>query len=97
MNRQSHSQATVAAAQIQDYKWGTIVGEETGEYATLYASQFQVELPRTGVIVSISKAQLTRVSEDAKPQGVIPDIIVKDHLQDEQDEIMEALMIRLKE
>ncbi|MEO0582781.1 MAG: peptidase S41, partial [Bacteroidota bacterium] len=90
------SQSTVAAAQIQDYRWGTIVGEETGEYATLYASQFQVELPRTELIVSISKAQMIRVNGDATPRGVIPDIIVKDHLLDEQDEILDTLLIRLK-
>ncbi|MEL7191656.1 MAG: S41 family peptidase [Bacteroidota bacterium] len=97
VNRQSHSQSTVAAAQIQDYQWGTIVGEETGEYATLYASQFQVELPRTGLIVSVSKAQMVRINGDATPKGVIPDIIVKDHLLDEQDEILDTLLVRLKE
>ncbi|MGB5237425.1 MAG: S41 family peptidase, partial [Flavobacteriaceae bacterium] len=48
INRQSHSQSAVTAAQIQDYKFGTIVGEETGDYPSLYASQFQYALPNTG-------------------------------------------------
>ena len=40
INRLSISMASVTAAQIQDYGWGTIVGEETGEYPSLYASVF---------------------------------------------------------
>ncbi|MEO1487597.1 MAG: S41 family peptidase [Bacteroidota bacterium] len=43
-NRQSHSQSAVASAQIQDWGFGTIVGEETGDFPSLFASIFQFTL-----------------------------------------------------
>lgn len=96
VNRQSHSQATVTAAQIQDYGFGTIVGEETGEYASLYASQFQYALPNTGIIVHVSKGKMVRVNGSTKEEGVIPDIYIKDHLLDEKDEILEELLSQIE-
>jgi hypothetical protein len=95
VNRQSHSQSAVTAAQIQDYKFGTIVGEETGEYPSLYASIFQYQLPRTGIQVSVSKGHITRVNGSTKAEGVIPDIFIKDYLLDETDEVLDGLLSRL--
>ncbi|MEC7771567.1 MAG: S41 family peptidase [Bacteroidota bacterium] len=92
VNRQSHSQATVTAAQIQDYGFGTIVGEETGEYPSLYASIFQFELPNTRISVNVSKGKIIRVNGSTKEEGVIPDIHIKDHLLDEDDEILDGLL-----
>ena len=97
INRQSHSQSAVAAAQIQDYQWGTIVGEETGDYPSLYASIFQYKLPNTGIPVNISKGYIVRVNGSTKEQGVIPDIFIKDHLLDGQDEILNGLLHRINE
>ena len=96
VNRQSISQATVTAAQIQDYNWGTIVGEETGEYPSLYASIFPYVLPNTGITVYISKGQIIRVNGSKKQEGVIPDILIKDHLIDEKDEILKGLLEKIK-
>lgn len=95
VNRQSHSQSAVTASQIQDYKLGTIVGEETGDFPTLYASQFQYKLPNTGIVVKVSKGQIVRVNGSKKQEGVIPDIIIKDHLLDEEDEILNGLLKKL--
>ncbi len=95
VNRQSHSQAAVTAAQIQDYGFGTIVGEETGDYPSLYASVFRFELPNTNISVQVSKGRIVRVSGNTEQQGVIPDIRIKDHLLDESDEILEGLLMRL--
>ncbi len=92
VNRQSHSQSTVTAAQIQDYKFATIVGEETGDYPSLYASVFQYNLPITKISVQVSKGYLVRVNGSTKEEGVIPDIFIKDHLLDEEDEILEELL-----
>ncbi len=92
VNRQSISQASVTAAQIQDYGWGKIVGEETGEYPSLYASIFQYSLPNTGIIVNISKGHIIRVNGSKKEEGVTPDICIKDHLIDEEDEILDGLL-----
>lgn len=95
VNRQSYSQSAVTASQIQDYKFGTIVGEETGEYPTLLASQFQYSLPNSGITVKVSKGQIVRVNGSKKQEGVIPDIIIKDHLLDEEDEILNELLKKL--
>ncbi|MBL0765089.1 S41 family peptidase [Marivirga atlantica] len=97
VNRQSYSQSTVTAAQIKDYGFGTIVGEETGEYASLYASIFSYSLPNTGVEVHVPKGHMIRVSGREKEQGVIPDIIIKDHLLDEKDEVLDTLIKKIKE
>ncbi len=96
VNRQSHSQSTVTAAQIQDYSFGTIVGEETGEYPTLYASQFQYALPHTQITVNVSKGRIVRVNGSEKEQGVIPDIFIKDYLLDEEDEILQGLLAKIE-
>lgn len=96
VNRQSHSQATVTAAQIKDYGFGTIVGEETGEYPSLYASQFQYPLPNTGITVNVSKGYLVRVNGSTAEEGLQPDIIIKDHLLDEKEEILEGLLQQIQ-
>ena len=92
VNRQSHSQSAVTAAQIQDYGFGTIVGEETAEYPSLYASIFQYNLPITGLTVHISKGYIVRINGSTKQEGVIPDIVIRDHLLDETDEILEGVL-----
>ncbi|WP_189637730.1 S41 family peptidase [Thalassotalea sp. HSM 43] len=95
INRQSHSQAAVTAAQIQDYGWATLVGEETGDYPSLYASQFHYTLPKTGIFVKISKGFIVRVNGSSKQQGVIADIVIKDHLLDDNDEILDTLLKKI--
>ncbi|MUP47433.1 peptidase S41 [Gramella sp. BOM4] len=95
VNRQSHSQSAVTAAQIQDYDFGTIVGEETGDYPSLYASIFSFNLPNTGIPVSVSKGYMVRVNGSKAEEGVIPDIMIRDHLLDEKDEILSALLEKL--
>ncbi len=97
VNRQSHSQATVTAAQIQDYGFGTIVGEETAEHPTLHASQFQYPLPHTGIQVKVSKGRIVRVNGSEEQVGVRPDIVVRDHLLDETDEALNFLLQVLAE
>ena len=95
VNRQSHSQSTVTASQIQDYGFGTIVGEETGEFPTLYASVFKFQLPETGIEVQVSKGYMVRVNGSREARGVMPDIFIQDHLLDEQDEILEGLLEKI--
>lgn len=92
VNRQSHSQSAVTAAQIQDYEFATIVGEETGDFPSLYASQYNYDLPHTGINVKIAKGYIVRVNGSKKAEGVIPDIYIQDHLIDENDEILDGLL-----
>lgn len=95
INRQSHSQAAVTAAQIQDYGFGTLVGEETGDYPSLYASQFPFSLPNTGIAVKVSKGYMVRVNGSTAARGVLPDMAIQDHLLDEDDEILEGLLRKI--
>lgn len=95
VNRQSYSQSTVTAAQIQDYGFGYIVGEETGEFPNLYASIYNYPLPNTGVVVEVSKGKIERISKIDNNNGVMPDIQIKDHLLDDKDEILEFLLKRI--
>ena len=95
VNRHSFSQATVAAAQIQDYGYGVIVGEETAEHPNLLASVFTYTLPNTKIQVGISKGKIYRVNGIDNGKGVIPDIMIKDHLLDDTDEILNGLLNKL--
>ena len=89
---EAHSQSAVTASQIQDYNFGEIVGEETGEYPSLYASVFRYKLPNSGIEVQVSKGYIVRVNGSTAERGVIPDIYIKDYLLDEEDEILEGLL-----
>lgn len=92
INRQTYSMAAVSAALIQDYKFGKIVGEETGDVPTLYASQFSYALPQTGIVVKVPKSYIVRVNGSKQLEGVKPDIYIQDHLLDANDEILATLL-----
>lgn len=92
VNRQTYSMAAVSAALIQDNKFGKIVGEETGDVPTLYASQFSYKLPQTGIVVKVPKSYIVRVNGSKKLQGVKPDVYIQDQLLDDKDEILDKLL-----
>lgn len=96
INRHTYSMAAVSAALIQDYKFGKIVGEETGDVPTLHASQFSYALPQTNILVKIPKSYIVRVNKSEKLEGVMPDIYIQDHLLDDTDEILDGLLKLLK-
>jgi len=96
VNRQSYSQSTVTAAQIQDYGFGQIVGEETAEHPNLFASIFTYELPKTVIRVDVPKGKIQRINGVDDNRGVIPDILITDHLLDEEDEILDGLLKHLE-
>ena len=96
VNRQTYSMAAVSAALIQDYKFGEIVGEETGDVPTLYASQFSFTLPQTGILVKVPKSYIIRVNGSEKLEGVKPDIYIQDHLLDDNDKLLDKLLMILE-
>ena len=73
INRHSYSNATTVAAIIQDYGFGTVLGEETSDLPTSYASSAQFTLPGTGIVVTYPKAYFVRPNGDESLLGVIPD------------------------
>jgi C-terminal processing protease CtpA/Prc len=92
VNRHSYSQSTVTAAQIQDYGFGTIVGEETAEFPNLHASLFEYQLPKTGITVKVPKGKISRISGIDNGKGVIPDVLIKEESTNNKDEILEGLL-----
>jgi len=95
INRHSYSMSAVTAAMIQDYSFGTIVGEPTGDIPSLHASQFQYQLPNTGIVVKVPKGYIVRPNSNKDLKGVEPDIFIRDHLIDDQDEILNGLLEHL--
>ncbi|WP_431158024.1 S41 family peptidase [Winogradskyella poriferorum] len=96
VNRHSYSQSTVTASQIQDYGFGTIVGEETAESPNLYASIFEYRLPKTSIMVKVPKGKIQRVSGIDNDEGLNPDITFFDSSANEKDEILEGILIQLQ-
>jgi hypothetical protein len=45
--------------------------------------------------MNIPKGYIVRVNGSEKEEGVIPDILIKDYLVDEKDEILDGLLERL--
>lgn len=94
VGRHTYSNATAVAATIQDYGFGTIVGEETADLPTSYGSAAQFTLPRTGLRVVYPKGFLVRPSGDRALQGVVPDISLAAHgiaAADEADALLGEL------
>jgi hypothetical protein len=74
INRHSYSNTVQVAALSQDYKFATILGEETSDLATTYGAMEQFALTRTGIVVGFPKAQIIRANGDVAARGVVPDI-----------------------
>ncbi|MAD97510.1 MAG: peptidase S41 [Flavobacteriaceae bacterium] len=92
VNRHSYSQSTVTSAQIQDYGFGIVVGEETAEFPNLHASIFDFELPITKIKVRVPKGRIKRVSGIETEQGLMPDILIQDQLANEEDELLQYVI-----
>jgi hypothetical protein len=77
VNRHSYSNAVSVAAIVQDFGFGTVIGEETADLASTLGAMEQFALPRTGIEVGYPKARILRPNGDARPRGVIPDIAIE--------------------
>ncbi len=73
VDKSSFSNAVSVAAIIQDYDFGTILGEETADLATTYASMEHFTLDNTGIRVGYPKAHIIRPNGNKEPRGVVPD------------------------
>jgi C-terminal processing protease CtpA/Prc len=76
MNRHSYSNTVSVASIVQDYGFGTVLGEETADLASTYGAMENFALPQTGIEVGYPKARILRPNGDAHPRGVIPDIVI---------------------
>lgn len=74
VDRHSYSNAASVAALVQDYGFGTILGEETADVASNYASVQHFTLPRTGIVVTYPKSHFIRPNGKDEIVGVQPDV-----------------------
>ncbi|RYF37318.1 MAG: peptidase S41, partial [Cytophagaceae bacterium] len=88
IDRYTYSNATTVAAQIQDYRFGQLVGEQTAESPTLYAAVHEFELPRTKIGVTYPKAFMVRPNGDKSLKGVVPNFPIADDIGTPADEIL---------
>jgi len=73
IDRQSYSNAVAVAALVQDYGFGTILGEATSDMATTFGAMEQFSLTHTGLSVGFPKARIVRPNGDLRSRGVTPD------------------------
>jgi hypothetical protein len=92
VDRFSFSNAAVAAAIVQDYGFGILIGEETSYVPSSCGAIHTFALPYTGQTVIYSKACSVRPNGDTAMRGVIPDILIHDDLSTEADEILEKAL-----
>ena len=90
IDRQSYSNAVAVAALVQDYRFGTIVGEATSDMATTYGAMEQFGLEHTGLKVGYPKARLVRPNGDLRARGVTPDVSIRVPIvQSPRDEVLQ--------
>ncbi|HEV7768354.1 MAG TPA: S41 family peptidase [Thermoanaerobaculia bacterium] len=73
LNRHSYSNAASVAGMVQDYGFAKVIGEETADLPTSYASSAQFTLPHSGLVVTYPKGYFVRPSGDKSLRGVVPD------------------------
>lgn len=90
VNRNSFSNAASVAAMIQDYGFGEVLGEETADVPTTYASVISFTLPATGIVVTYPKSRIIRPSGDETLVGVVPDrVIARPAIGETRDRVLE--------
>jgi C-terminal processing protease CtpA/Prc len=91
VNRNSYSNTVAVAATVQDFHFGTVIGEETADLATTYGAMETFELPKTGLKVGFPKANIIRPNGDLTPRGVVPDITIKTPIvEGPEDPVLQA-------
>jgi hypothetical protein len=89
VDRHSYSNAVATAALVQDYRFGTIVGEETSDLATTLGAMETFQLPNTKISVGYPKAQIIRPNGSRLRRGVVPDIPIETpRVQDRSDPVL---------
>ena len=96
INRYSYSMAAYAAAIIQDYQFGEIIGEETAEEVTSYMGSHVFKLPNTQITVQYPKGFAVRPSGDETLRGVVPDQVVYENEFTDKDEILDYTIKLIK-
>ncbi len=93
IDRHSYSNTATTAALIQDYGFGTLIGEATTDVATGFGGIERFTLPHSGKVVEYSKSFFCRPSGVARIHPVTPDIPIENPLlPGSQDVVLERAM-----
>jgi C-terminal processing protease CtpA/Prc len=76
INRNSYSNCVAVAALVQDYRFATVIGEETADLATTFGAMETFTLDKSGLTVGFPKAMIIRPDGDLTARGVVPDIAI---------------------
>jgi len=91
VNRFSYSNAVSAAALIQDYGFGVILGEPTRDMATSFGAMETFTLENSGFRVGYAKAHIIRPNGEARLHALTPDIALPAPvIRGERDLMLEA-------
>ncbi|QTD56392.1 S41 family peptidase [Parasphingorhabdus cellanae] len=97
VNRHSYSNAASVAATIQDYGFGTVMGEETADLPTSFASIVHFTLPHSGFKIAYPKSYFVRPNGDQRVRGVVPDILLsRQPIGFTEDIMLENALIRIE-
>lgn len=96
VNRHSYSNAASVAAIVQDYGFGTIIGEETADLPTTFASIVEFTLPNSGFRIAYPKSYFIRPSGDERIRGVVPDIALsRETVPTAEDAVLQAARLEI--
>src|SRR4029079_10967524 len=76
MNRNSYSNCVAVAATVQDYGFGTVIGEETADLAATYGAMETFTLAQSGLDVGFPKAHIVRPNGNETARGAVPDRVI---------------------
>jgi hypothetical protein len=89
VNRHSYSNAASVAALVQDYGFGKVMGEETADVASNYASVQSFTLPNTKISVTYPKSHFVRPNGKDEVLGVQPGFsIPRAPIEDPNDQVL---------
>ena len=93
IDRHSYSNTAITAAMIQDYGFGTIIGETTSDVGSGFGGVERFTLPHSDKTVEYSKSYFVRPSGRAEIHSVEPDIFVEmPLLPGESDVVLEKAL-----
>lgn len=97
INRHSYSNAVSVAAIVQDFGFGSLMGEETSDLASTYGAMESFKLAHTGIEVGYPKARILRPSGDSAPRGAIPDTLIETPIRpSSEDEVLNRAIALLQ-
>ena len=98
INRFSFSNAVSTGALIQDYGFGTIMGEPTTDMATTYGAMEHFTLPYSEFLVGYPKALIIRPNGERETHPLTPDVFLPaPAIRSEQDMMLNAAIAYIQE